>query len=151
MLPESKLIKSELLLREMALNDEVKLAKKSLLRWVALALGVIMPNESRRLILDIFEALVYFHVKKEQPTTSQILSKMEELTGKKQNPKAVYYHLLKLKEAGILSRKKGNYFFGDGSGKKLSEIMKDLYFSKANQCFANIGEALDKLEGSYNL
>jgi len=84
----------------------------------------IMKNESRRLVLDILEALVYFHAKKEQPTTAQIIAKMEELTGKKQNPKAVYYHLLKLKEAGILSRKKGAYFFGDGSNKKLSEIME---------------------------
>lgn len=151
MLPESKLIKSELLLREMILNDDVKLARKSLLRWVALSLGMIMPNESRKLILDIFEALIYFHVKKEQPTTAKIISKMEELTGKKQNPKAVYYHLLKLKESGIISRKKGNYFFGDGSEKKLSEILKEFYFSKAHSCFANISDALDKLEGSYNL
>ena len=151
MLPESSLIKSELLVREMALNDEVKLARKSLLRWIALSLGLIMPNESRRLILDLVETLIYFHAKKEQPTTSQIISKMEEMTGKKQNPKAVYYHLLKLKESGLISRKKGSYFFGDGSGKKLSELIRELYLSKANQCFGNIGEALDKIEGSYNL
>lgn len=151
MLPESKSINSELLIREMSLSDDVKLAKKSLIRWVALSLGLIMQNESRRLVLDILEALIYFHAKKEQPTTNQIIEKMEELTGKKQNPKAVYYHLLKLKESGIISRKKGAYFFGDGSGRKLSEIIKEHYFSKANQCFVNIGEALDKLEGSYNL
>jgi repressor of nif and glnA expression len=151
MLPESKSIKSELLLRDMSLSDDVKIARKSLIRWVALSLGLIMENESRRLVLDIIEALVYFHAKKEQPTTAQIITKMEELTGKKQNPKAVYYHLLKLKEAGILSRKKGAYFFGDGSNRKLSEIMREHYFSKANHCFVNISEALDRLEGSYNI
>jgi hypothetical protein len=100
MIPESKYIKNELTLRDMALPDEVKLTRKSLVRWLALSLGLISPNESRMLMLDLLDVLFYFHVKQESPTTQRILDRLEEVTGEKPNPKAVYYHLLKLKENG---------------------------------------------------
>ena len=63
MIPESKLIKSELTIRELALPEDVLLARKSLIRWVALSLGMIHPNESRRLLLDILEVLFEFHIR----------------------------------------------------------------------------------------
>ena len=109
MIPESRLIKSEIVIREMSLPDDVLLAKKSLVRWIALSLGLILPNESRMLLLDVLDALLYFHVKNENPTTQDILARLKKQTKKEPNPKAVYYHLLKLKEADILIRKKGRY------------------------------------------
>lgn len=149
MIPESKLIKSEITIRELSLPDDVVLARKSLIRWLALSLGLITPNESRRLLLDVFDALLDFHVSGEAPTTKDILDKLESKTKAKQNPKAVYYHLLKLKEFGLISRKKGRYSFGDGNGKRLSELFRQFYVMKANQAFENIEAALEKLESSY--
>jgi hypothetical protein len=149
MIPESKLIKSEFTIRELALPDEVLLARKSLVRWVALSLGLILPNESRRLLLDILEAIIEFHVKNEQPTTKDIITKLEELTKEKQNPKAVYYHLLRMKELGVLSRKKGRYQLGDGEKRSLKDIFREFYMKKTDAAFGNIATALDKLENGY--
>ena len=86
MIPESRLIKSEITLRELALPDDILLAKKSLIRWVALSLGMILPNESRTLILDIIDVLFEFHVKNEKPTTKDIIAMLEKKTKKKQDP-----------------------------------------------------------------
>lgn len=149
MLPESKLIRSELTVRELALPEEVLLARKSLVRWLALSLGLIMPNESRKLLLDILDVLLEFHVKNESPTTKDILARLEETTKEKQNPKAVYYHLLRLKNFGILVRNKGRYQLGEGDRRNLREIFREFYMKKADTAFYNIGTALDKLENSY--
>jgi hypothetical protein len=155
MIPESKLIKSEIVIREMSLPDDVLLAKKSLVRWIALSLGLILPNESRMLLLEVLDALLYFHVKKEQPTTQDILSRLETENSKpktgnrKPNPKAVYYHLLKLKDAGILMRKKGRYSLSEDEGKPLPELFREIYLRKANSAFENVETALKKLENSY--
>ena len=151
MLPESRLIKSELIIRELALPDDVKLARKSLIRWIALSLGLVLPNESRKRLLDVLEALIYFHVKKESPTTKDIIAKVQEITGKQPYEKAVYYHLLKLKESGLIVRKKGIYSFGDVPGKRLHEIVRDFYVLKMSHIFKNLDEAVMKLEDGYNL
>ncbi|HSB46970.1 MAG TPA: hypothetical protein VLD37_03080 [Candidatus Bilamarchaeum sp.] len=149
MIPESKLIRSEFTIRELALPEDVLLARKSLVRWVALSLGLILPNESRRLLLDILEALVELHVKGAQPTTKDIIAKLEGMTGEKQNPKAVYYHLLRLKELGVLSRKKGRYQLGDGERRNLKDTFREFYMRKTDAAFGNIATALDKLESNY--
>lgn len=148
MIPESKLIKSEIVIREMSLPDDVLLAKKSLVRWIALSLGLILPNESRMLLLEVLDALLYFHVKKQNPTTQDILSKLET-KNRKPNPKAVYYHLLKLKDAGILMRKKGRYSLSEDEGKPLPELFREMYLRKANSAFENVDAALKKLQDSY--
>ena len=149
--PESKLIKSELIMRELALPEDVKLARKSLIRWLALSLGLVLPNESRKLLLDVLEALVYFHVKGEGPTTKDIIAKVNEITGKQPYEKAVYYHLLKLKELGLVTRKKGIYSFGDTPGKRLREILRDFYDSKISDIFKNVDDVSIKLEDSYRI
>lgn len=149
MIPESKLIRSELTLREMALSEDTKLTRKALIRWIALALGLMAPNESRKLLLDVLEALFYFHWARQNPTTAQLLEKMEELTGQKQNPKAVYYHLLNLKNTGFIHRKKGRYFFSEEEGKKLSDILRQIYEEKLRKAFATMEEACVTLENSY--
>jgi len=149
MIPESRLIKSEVIIREMSLPDDVLLAKKSLVRWIALSLGLILPNESRTLLLDVLDALLYFHVKRMQPTTQDILSKLEADSGKPANPKAVYYHLLKLKDSGILIRKKGRYMLSEEEEKSLPALFRDIYLRKTNSAFGNVDVALKKLQDSY--
>ena len=149
MIPESRLIKSELTIRELSLPEDVLLARKSLLRWVALSLGMILPNESRTLILDIMDVVFEFHVKGDAPTTKDIIARLEEKTKSEQNPKAVYYHLQRLKDSGILSRKKGRYYLGEGESRNLGEIFRKIYMKRADIAFSNIETALEKLESGY--
>ncbi|MBD3210384.1 hypothetical protein GF318_03310 [Candidatus Micrarchaeota archaeon] len=149
MIPESRLIQSELTIRGLTLPDDVLLARKSLLRWVALSLGMVSPNESRTLLLDILDVLFEFSAKNESPTTRDILARLEQKTKKGPNPKAVYYHLQKLKDNGIISRKKGRYVLGDGEESSLKEIFRKTYLRKTENAFSRIGKALDKLENGY--
>lgn len=156
MIPEAKLVRSELTLRDLALPDEVTLARKSLIRWTALSLGLISLNESRRLLLGVLDALISFHVAKEAPTTAQIVDKIAEEAGNKenkgqQNIKAIYYHLLKLKEKGIIVRKKGRYYFSGEDWKPLPELFRGFYFHKADEMFKRMDVALKKLEESYKI
>ncbi|MBI5046382.1 hypothetical protein HZC07_01480 [Candidatus Micrarchaeota archaeon] len=146
MLPESRLIKSELTLRELSLPPEVVLTRKAIVRWLALSFGLIHPNESRLLLLDVFDSALEFHIKNINPTTRDIIAKLEENTKEKQNPKAVYYHLQRLTTQGILARKKGRYYIGDGEGKKLNEIFREYYIKKIDRSFENIGNAFEKLQ-----
>ncbi|MBN1169436.1 hypothetical protein JXA56_00250 [Candidatus Micrarchaeota archaeon] len=148
MIPESRLIRSELTLRELGLPDDVLLAKKSLIRWIALSLGMVLPNESRMLMLDLLDVIFEFHVKGDNPTTKDIIARLETTTKKKQNPKAIYYHLQKLKECGIIARRKGRYHLGDGEG-KLKEIFRRIYTRKTEDAFSNIDRAFEKLENNY--
>ncbi len=145
MLPEGKLVKSELLLRGMNLPDDVKLTKKSLVRWIALSLGLISPNESRTISLDVLETLINFHIRKMQPTTKDILDELAK-ANVQADEKSVYYHLLKMKEAGIIGRKDGKYFFGEGEEMKLSQIIRKIYQEKFDKSFRSVEEALNAIE-----
>lgn len=149
MIPESKLIKSELTIRELSLPDDVALARKSLVRWLALSLGLINPNESRTLLMEILDVLVHFHMRKEQPTTKDIIDGLSKKGSANPNQKAVYYHLQKLKDLGILSRKKGRYYFGDGVEEDLSKIFRGFYEKRLESAFSNIDVAIKKLESGH--
>lgn len=144
MLPESKYIKHEIILREMELNDDVKLTKKSLLRWLALAMGLVNPNESRTQIIDIFEVLIYFSNLRKKVSVKEI---DEEL--KKRNvqidEKTIYYHLLKLKNAGILKKDREGYFIADEKS-RISDVIKKNYEEKVSLALKNIEEAISYLE-----
>lgn len=146
MIPESRLIRGETIIRELSLPEDVKLTKKSLVRWLALSLGLIYPNESRKLLLEVLEALLYFQAKNYQPTTAEIIEYVEKGREKKQHPKAVYYHLLKLKEMGLIERKNKKYTFAESEGRSLPQIFRGFYSSKTERAFKNIEEALTAFE-----
>lgn len=146
MIPESKLIKSEIVLRELALPEEVLLARKSTIRWLALSLGLINPNESRTIVIDLFETLLHFHQQGKRPTTKEITQMMMERSGAtEKNIKAIYYHLDRLMDMGVINRTKGEYYFGDGSTQDLAKIFKELYEKKSNEAFKNIEKAFSRL------
>ena len=145
MLPEGKLVRGELLIRELALPEDVKLTKKSLVRWVALSLGLISPNESRTILLDVLEALINFHIKKIQPTTKDIINELARM-GVEADEKTVYYHLLRMKEAGVVGKRDGKHFFADGEEGKLSEMLRRVYQQRFDRSFDKIAEALNVVE-----
>lgn len=146
MLPEGKMVKGELLLRDMSLPDDVKLTRKSLVRWIALSLGLVSPNESRTIVLDVLEALINFHIKKMQPSTKEIIEELARM-GVQADEKSVYYHLLRMKEAGLVGKRDGKHFFGEGEDAKLSQIVRKIYQEKFDRSFRSVDEALNAIEG----
>jgi len=150
--PESELIKNEIVLRDLKISQDVLLSKKAMIRWLALSLGLISPNETRTLMLDVFEVLLYFHFKGKNPDIHQILDKLEKKKKEEPNPKAVRYHLLQLKNKCIINSKQRKYFFITGSlpeNNTLEISLKENYKERIDSSFKQIEKVLKALKRSY--
>lgn len=154
-MPESSLIRGECLVRELQLNEEVRLTKKGLVRWLALSLGLISPNESRTGLLEVLEALLFFHYGgkggRVEPDIHQILAKVKEIRKNEPNPKAVRYHLLQLKRLGIIEAKKRKYRFCLAPMQENDDLafaLSYVYRQRMDACFEKVRKALSQLEKS---
>jgi len=97
----------------MQLPQEVKMTRKSLVRWLALSMGLVSPNESRTMMLELLEALFHFQFsEKKDPDVPDLMAFLEkEFDRSEDNEKAIRYHLLQLQNLGLIERKKGSYSF----------------------------------------
>ena len=109
-IPESKYVKRTITIREMELPQEVTLTKQSLLRWLALSVGLLTESESRNTLVPVMDALLYFQVNGKDPSVAQIKDYLDEqdwgMRGKTEEKpiteKAIRYHLGKLREVGFV-------------------------------------------------
>ena len=152
-MPESALIRGECLVRDLQLTDDVKLTRKALVRYLALSLGLISPNESRTGLLEVLEALLFFHYNARhggsEPDIHQILDKVRELKKEEPNPKAVRYHLLQLKKLGIIEAKKRKYRFSLPTLQENDDLASALAFAykqRMDSSFEKIRKALSQFE-----
>jgi hypothetical protein len=152
-MPEAALIRGECLVRDLQFNEDVKLTRKALVRYLALSLGLISPNETRTGLLEVLEALLFFHFKKRQggadPDIYQLLDKVKEIRKEEPNPKAVRYHLLQLKKLGIIESKKRKYRFAlspQQEDDSLAAALSHAYRQKMDSSFEKIARALSVLE-----
>jgi hypothetical protein len=107
---ESKLIERELTLRNLRITKEVVETRRSLIRWLALSLGVISPGESRLSAISVLDAVLYFQFnEKKDPTVEELMTYIAGAWGA-MNEKTLRYHLLQLKKAGIVDNSKSKYF-----------------------------------------
>ncbi len=148
-LPESKLIKSEITLRDMDLNDEVKMTRKSLVRWLALSLGIISKNESRQSVLNVLEALLYYHLKEKKEPNYQDLADYFSKNNIEMNEKTVRYHLTQLRKMGVIEDNRGTYRFSGFQYDGLSSALETTYQKRAYMAFFNIKQAIDLLQKMY--
>ncbi len=153
-LPEAQLIRQEHIIRDMQFTSDVKLTRKSLVRWLALSLGLISPNESRTLMLDVLETLLWFHYRGEEPEINRLMEKINEVRkgSGAANPKAVRYHLLQLKNAGLVDRKAGKYRFvlaPMAESPDLAVSVEYVYKKNAETAFEKIRKAFSALEKTY--
>ncbi|MCL5093104.1 MAG: hypothetical protein M1128_01400 [Candidatus Marsarchaeota archaeon] len=108
---EAKLIEREITLRELRLTKEVVETRRSMVRWLALSLGVINPGESRLSAISVLDSMLYFQFTKNEDPTVEELSKYIGEAWAPINEKTLRYHLLQLANAGVLSHSKGKYRF----------------------------------------
>jgi repressor of nif and glnA expression len=123
-----------------------------MVRWLALSLGLISPNETRTLMLDVFEVLLDFHFKNKEPNIHDILEKLEKKKNEEPNPKAVRYHLLQLKNKGIIDSKKRKYSFTTGSMPENSELpysIENAYTKNMESSFKQIEKVIKALKRTY--
>ncbi len=138
---ESRLIEREHTFRNLKLPKEVFETKRSLVRWLALAIGVINPGESRLGAVPVLDAILNFQfVKKRDPTVAELLDYIRETWGEI-NEKTLRYHLLQLKNMSLVDNAKGKYFLvmPDNSEKYNEQAWASYYFD------AEIGEIKGKV------
>ena len=107
---ESKLIERELTIRNLRITKEVMETRRSLVRWLALSLGVISPGESRLSAVSVLDAILYFQfAERKDPSVEELMNYITGSWGVI-NEKTLRYHLLQLKKASIVENAKGRYF-----------------------------------------
>ncbi|MEK6821008.1 MAG: hypothetical protein AABY11_01240 [archaeon] len=111
-LPEADLVRRTFVVKEADLPPQVRMTKRSLLRWFALSTGWISEQESRQTILDVLDALLHFHLsKKAAPSIEDITVYIKEKTGEPISEKLLRYHLKRLTDSHFLIRDKQHYRF----------------------------------------
>lgn len=121
---ESVLIEREIHLRNLSITNEVVETRRSMIRWLALSLGIINPGESRLSALAVLDAMLYFQFnKKTEPTVADISGYIDEKWDR-MNEKTLRYHLLQLGKMGMVKHSKGKYsMVGPNSGDKYDEVV----------------------------
>lgn len=127
---EAKLIEREITLRELRLTKEVMETRRSMVRWLALSLGVINPGESRLSAISVLDAMLYFQFSKKSDPSVEELSGYISGAWDPINEKTLRYHLLQLANAGVLAHSKGKYYFiiYEGSDKYDIDAWVENYF-----------------------
>ncbi|MEM3364033.1 MAG: winged-helix domain-containing protein [Candidatus Micrarchaeia archaeon] len=150
MIPESQYIESTIVVRDMRMPQEVTLTKASLIRWLALALGLINPNESRKSLIDLVEVLLNHQLRTRQGMSVDDIMSALKSAGKVCSEKTVRYHLLRMERRGVVRRKNKEYSFIisdlDDAG---IESIADSYDLRYKSAMDKIRIALSKLKGMY--
>jgi len=148
-LNEAALIEKEITLRDLRLTGEVLETKRSIVRWLALTLGIINPGESRLSAVAVLDALVNFQfIKKEDPSVEDLKNYIGS-NWEPMNEKTLRYHLLRLKNMGILENKEGKFYFKPpsvGDRYDAGVWAKSLFDSEYNEIAGKIGEAINQLK-----
>jgi predicted transcriptional regulator len=144
MLPEAKYIEKELVLRKMLVSNEIDLTRRSKVRWLALALGLINPNETRHHFLDVFEVLLLAKSHDKYLSIEEIAKELNA-NGKKMDEKTIYYHIQRLKSYGLVSKKGKKYILGrEGIG--LKEFLSDLIRKEVDESLTRIETVLAMID-----
>lgn len=100
---------NELRLRSLSWDAQSSETRRSIVRWIALSLGVISPGESRLSAVAVLDAILKFQLaEKKDPQVPELKQYIEKYWSSI-NEKTLRYHLLQLKNMGIISSTKRHY------------------------------------------
>ncbi|HIH16178.1 MAG TPA: hypothetical protein HA252_02125 [Candidatus Diapherotrites archaeon] len=151
-IPEAELVRRTYTLRVMDLPPSVSLTKRSLLRWFALAFGIISEQESRSTIFDVLDSLFYHQFTKKTDPTSADLQAYLKSKGRKVSDKLLLYHFKRLQDSGLVQRRKGKYLFCSDAYSDKSNLaagFKSSVASAVNKSLEDIQSVLGKLADGY--
>ena len=112
---EAKLIQAEVKLRNLLVTKEVTETRRSMVRWLALSLGIINPGETRLSAIYVLDAMLYFQFQKRHDPNVEELSEYISKSWQPINEKTLRYHLLQLKKTNIIKNSKSKYYISDPS------------------------------------
>jgi hypothetical protein len=151
--PESDLVRKTFTFRRMDLPPQVLLTKKSLLRWIALSLGLTSENESRSTVIEIIDSFFFFvFSKKENPSSQQIKAFLEKNKGISISEKLVRYHLNRLCALGFVAHEKGSYSLNpapDAERDDLAAAFRHWYRMELEESVSMMEKALGKVQAAY--
>jgi DNA-binding transcriptional ArsR family regulator len=147
-LNESELIEKEITLRNLRLPKDVLETKRSIVRWLALSLGVLNPGESRLSSLAVFDSLLYFQfTKKSEPSVTELVEYINK-NWEEINEKTLRYHLLRMKKSGLVENSQGKFYLKPPAiGDKFDPETwaKSVFESDYNEISSKVGEAIKEL------
>ncbi|MBN2126952.1 MAG: hypothetical protein JW703_01005 [Candidatus Diapherotrites archaeon] len=150
--PESELVVESFTIRELRLPPQVTLTKRSMIRWLALSLGLISPGESRASILDVMEALFFFQFNlKRSPTSKELWIHLKE-NKKEISDKLLRYHLKRLKDLSLIESKRLQYSFTASPYADKNDVtagFKENYSKRINHAVEETGKVLSELKKKY--
>ncbi len=151
--PESSLIRKTFTIRSMDFPPSVKLTKRSMIRWFALAFGLISEKESRTTVFDVLDALFYLNLAtKTSPSVQNIQAHIKKKHLKNISEKLLRYHLNRMKETNLLIKKNQAYLFNPAPFAEREDLKASFnhYISKElNQTLVNLEDVFGQLSSSY--
>lgn len=148
-LSESELIEKEVTLRNLRLTKEVLETRRSIVRWLALSLGVLNPGESRLSAVAVLDALLHYgFVERAAPDVGQLMAYIGK-NWEEMNEKTLRYHLLRMKRMGLVESSQGNFYLkppGTGDGFDAQTWALGLYDKDYREIAAKIGDAVKELK-----
>ncbi len=153
--PESHLVQKSFIVKRMDLPPEVKLTRRSLLRWFALSTGLISERESRSTILDVLDGLFFMLMaEKKNPTTLELQAFILEKHGKTVSEKLLLYHMKRLIDLQLIARKRKKYYLNPAPNTDTTDLVAsfDYWFSKQlHESVTEIASAARLLSDSYQV
>lgn len=150
--PEAELVQGTYILRAMDLPPNVQLTRRSMLRWFALAFGLISENESRSTVLDVLDALFFFNFsKKSNPTTVEIQGFLKDKS-RPVSDKLLRYHIKRLIDARLIQRKKLRYSFASSPHAEKNDVKAGFSHNvsgSVSKTLSEIESMLEKLAENY--
>jgi len=148
-LNEASLIESEIMLRKLRLTNEVLETRRSIARWLALSLGIINPGESRLSAVAVLDAMINFQFVRSIDPAYADLEKYINDNWEAMNEKTLRYHLLKLKNMGLIENSKGKFYFKPpsfGDRFDANAWASKLFEEEHKQIAVKISEAIKELK-----
>ncbi|MDE1850290.1 MAG: hypothetical protein KGH54_00650 [Candidatus Micrarchaeota archaeon] len=148
-LNEASLIESEIMLRKLRLTNEVLETRRSIARWLALSLGIINPGESRLSAVAVLDAMINFQFVRSMDPAYADIEKYINDNWEAMNEKTLRYHLLKLKNMGLIENSKGKFYFKPpsfGDRFDANAWASKLFEEEHKQIAVKISEAIRELK-----
>ena len=107
-------VRSEWLIRELE-RPPTLVTKKSMVMWLATALGLKNPGDGRDGVVYLLDALFYYCFRDKIPSlddlTSYVNRRLMEIGKKPLTEEALRHHLRRMMKMGMVEREKGKYCF----------------------------------------
>ncbi len=149
-LNESQLIEKEITIRNLRLTSEVLETRRSLIRWMALSLGIINPGESRLSSIAVLDALVHYNFIVRQEPGIEELKEYINKNWEEINEKTLRYHLLRMKRMGFVENSKGKFYLRPpnlGDRHDPSNWVNSVLEAEYKEVAAKVSEAIKEIAG----